>query len=174
MKKSALVVIDMQVGATELPGMPIYRMEELVQTIAKLLSRARQAQIPVVYAQHYNPDGFPEYGSDAWQLIPAIQPLAGEKVVHKTTPDLFLNTSLHEELQQSKVERLIIAGIQSPYCIDTTCRRAYSLGYEVNLVKDGHSTFDSPTLKAEAIIEHHNQIIADWFGQVVAADEVEF
>ena len=64
------------------------------------------------------------------------------------------------------INRVVIAGIQSEICIDATCRRAYSLGYDVTLVKNGHSTYNSTVLSASQIIEHHNEIIGQWFARV--------
>jgi nicotinamidase-related amidase len=45
------------------------------------------------------------------------------------------------------------------YCVDTTVRRAVSLGYDVTLVADGHMTADSGALGFEQIIEHHNALL---------------
>ncbi len=66
---------------------------------------------------------FPAYGSPDWQLITETGPQVGEVVIHKSTPDVFLNTSLHEQLQAGGTERLVIGGIQTAGCVDTTCRR---------------------------------------------------
>jgi nicotinamidase-related amidase len=65
------------------------------------------------------------------------------------------------------------------YCVDTTCRRAPTLGYDVTLVSDGHLTADSGQLKAAQIIAHHNALL-DGFSAgghaitVKAADDVAF
>jgi len=45
------------------------------------------------------------------------------------------------------------------YCIDTTCRRAVSLGYDVTLAADAHTTADMPKLNVEQIVEHHNALL---------------
>jgi nicotinamidase-related amidase len=174
MNHTALLIIDMQVGATRLTDTPIYQMRELIRTLQLLIARARQQHGRLVYIQHHTPGGYPASGSDDWQLIPEIAPATADLIIHKTTPDSFHQTSLHEHLQQEGIRRLVIAGIQTPYCIDTTCRRARSLGYEVILVRDGHSTFDSPVLPAGQIIAHHNQIIGDWFGTVVESADIAF
>jgi nicotinamidase-related amidase len=47
--------------------------------------------------------------------------------VVKRTPDAFHGTDLHEILQENGVKALAIAGIQTEFCVDTTCRRAFSL-----------------------------------------------
>ena len=164
----------MQVGAAKMVNPSFYRMDELINRLCKVIVEAKNKGVPIFYAQHHNPNGFPSYGSDEWQLIPELAPQNSNRIIHKTTPDAFLNTDLHEKLQKCKIDRLIIAGIQTADCVDTTCRRAYSLGYKVTLIKDGHTTFDTQYLKAEQIIAHHNQIVENWFGEVVAAEEIKY
>lgn len=174
MEKSALLVIDMQFGAVELENPEFYKINELVVRLKKLIKRARAGKLPVIFAQHHNQEGFLRYGSDEWKLIPEIGYEEGDLIIHKSTPDVFLNTSLHEKLQSKGIKRLVVCGIQTADCVDTSCRIAYSLGYKVVLVKDGHTTFDSPILNAEQIIAHHNHTIGTWFGKVIEAENICF
>ena len=95
-------------------------------------------------------------------------------VVQKRHPDSFQDTNLRQELASRTIERLVITGIQTEYCVDTTCRRAYSLGYDVTLVKDAHSTWDSDHLTASQIIAHHNDVLGGWFAELKEASEIEF
>lgn len=171
---TALLIIDMQVGAAQWKTPPFYRMDELIGRLKTVIGKAREKAVPVYYAQHHNPAGFATYGSPEWQLIPEVGPQAGDVVIHKSTPDVFLNTTLHEQLQGRGIEHLVIGGIQTADCIDTSCRRAFSLGYKVILLEDGHTTFDSPVLTAGQIIAHHNQVIGTWFGTLAEADKIEF
>jgi len=62
-------------------------------------------------------------------------------------------------------------GAQTEVCVDTTCRRAFSLGFEVTLVSDGHSTWDNATLSADQIIRHTNDTLAGWFVRLARVDE---
>ncbi len=55
--------------------------------------------------------------------------------------------------------------------MDTTCRRAFSLGFEVTLVSDGHSTWENATLTADQIIRHTNDTLAGWFVRLARVDE---
>jgi nicotinamidase-related amidase len=87
-------------------------------------------------------------------------------VVQKHHPDAFQDTNLRRELESKSIERLIITGIQTEYCVDTTCRRAYSLGYDVTLVKDAHSTWSTDHLTAPQIIAHHNAVLGGWFAEL--------
>lgn len=174
MENSALLIIDMQVGAAQMVYPKFYLMDELIARLKEVVDKARKKEVPIFYAQHHNPTGFPSYGSKEWQLIPEIGARQQDTIIHKSTPDVFLNTGLHESLQEKKIKRLIVAGIQTADCVDTSCRRAFSLGYKVTLLKDGHTTFDSPHLRAAQIIAHHNQIIESWFGEVVEAGSINF
>jgi nicotinamidase-related amidase len=92
-------------------------------------------------------------------------------VVEKKTPDAFHETNLHDELGSRGIRDLVVAGLQTEYCVDTTCRRAFSLGYNVVLVRDAHSTWDGAVLSAAQIIEHHNNVPSGLF--VVLKDEKE-
>ena len=95
-------------------------------------------------------------------------------MVQKRHPDAFQDTNLQRELESRGIERLIVTGMQTEYCVDTTCRRAYSLGYGVTLVEDAHSTWDTDLLTAPQIIAHHNDVLGGWFTELEEASEIEF
>jgi nicotinamidase-related amidase len=63
--------------------------------------------------------------------------------------------------------------MQSDMCVDTTVRRAYSLGYEVELVADGHTTWASKAAPAEVIVAHHNHVLGRRFAKVLPHDQVD-
>jgi nicotinamidase-related amidase len=171
---TALLVIDVQMGMYE-ESDPVYRGEALLETIGGLIAKARAAGVPVIYVQHSGSEGHPLHPqAPGWPLHPAIAPLEGELVIHKHDPDSFQETDLQRELEARGIERLVVAGIQTEFCVDTTCRRAYSLGYDVTLVQDGHSTWDSQEFRAPQIIAHHNRVLGGWFASLEAASTVEF
>ena len=95
-------------------------------------------------------------------------------MVQKQTPDVFHETILHRELKSKGIKRLIVAGLQTEYCVDTTCRRAFTLGYDVIFVSDAHSTWDSPLFTAQQVIDHHNQVLGGWFATLKNEREIEF
>lgn len=72
------------------------------------------------------------------------------------------------------VNRLIICGLQTEWCIDSTVRHAYSLGFDVTVVEDGHSTMDTQTLTAAKVIEHHNRVFGGGFACLKPAKEIDF
>jgi nicotinamidase-related amidase len=171
---TALLVIDVQKGMFSEDD-PVYDGENLLSKISTLITQARASGIPVIYVQHNGRPGDPlEPGTEGWPIHPAIEPAKGEPVVDKWTPDSFHETSLQQELEERGIKKLVVAGIQTEYCVDTTCRRASSLGYDITLVKDAHSTWDSRTLSAPQIIAHHNDALDGWFVTPRAASEISF
>ncbi|NMI06470.1 cysteine hydrolase [Paenibacillus sp. SZ31] len=155
----ALLIIDVQVAMFD-EADPVYQGEQLLQKIQMLMDKAREAGHSIIYIQHSEGAGSPlERGTPGWAIHPSITPIAGDLVIEKETPDSFHETNLHLKLQEDGVTELILTGMQTELCVDTTCRRAYSLGYTVNLVRDAHSTWHSNTLQAEQIIEHHNTVL---------------
>lgn len=152
-KDTALVIIDVQVGLID----PAYRSQEVLNNINTLLSQARASNTPVIYVQHDGPkgDGL-EVGTPPWQIHPAIAPREDEPVVHKQASDSFHKTALHEELETKGIKQLVVVGGQTDYCVDTTVRRATTMGYNVTLVGDAHTTYDNDLLTAAQIIAYHN------------------
>jgi nicotinamidase-related amidase len=176
----ALLVIDVQLGMYE-ESDPVYHGEELLETIGGLIVKARAAGVPVIYVQHSGSEGHPLHPqAPGWPIHPAIAPASapdgggGELVIHKRDPDSFQGTDLQSELEARGIKHLVVAGIQTEYCVDTTCRRAYSLGYDVTLVQDGHSTWDTPDLQASQIVAHHNRTLGGWFVTLREASAIEF
>ncbi len=170
---SALLIIDVQNGMFA-DEYPVHDGEKLLQTLGGLIAQARAAGVPVIYVRHGEAPGEPlAEGTSGWHIHPAIAPRTDEPIVDKRTPDSFHETTLQQELAARGVTKLIIAGMQTEMCVDTTCRRAASLGYDVSLVTDAHSTWNSSILTAEQIIAHHNKSLR-WFATPVTAAEVTF
>jgi nicotinamidase-related amidase len=147
MTKKALIIIDVQNGMF-LEGHAVYDGEQLLQNLNGLIAKARASQTPVIYVQHNEPEGL-VYGTEWWEIHPAIAPENGDLIIHKKRPDSFYQTPLDEELKKLGVEHVCLAGIQTDYCVDTTCRSAFSHGYSVTLFSDTHTTVDAGDLTAE-------------------------
>jgi nicotinamidase-related amidase len=157
---TALLIIDVQHALChgEYAG---FEAERVISRINSVSERVRQAGAPVVVVQHESNGGPLAYGSEGWQLATRLITAAGDVFLRKTATDSFHKTSLHATLQQRGVTDLIICGLQSEFCVDTTTRRALALGYPVTLVADGHTTLDNGTLKAAQISAHHNETLAN-------------
>ncbi|MGF6094683.1 cysteine hydrolase family protein [Pseudomonas sp. 18175] len=171
----ALLIIDMQTGLYDGPEKP-YERERLLDNINHLIERARKANTPIFVAQHTGPAGSPiAAGSPLWQVWQGLDVDASrDHLFNKTRPSCFLGTDLEQQLNAAQVKALVIVGMKTQFCIDTTCRVAVELGFSVVLPEDGHSCMDTPALKAEAIIEHHNATLAGAFAKRVKTHEVEF
>ncbi|PJN58990.1 cysteine hydrolase family protein [Bacillus mycoides] len=168
--KKALIVIDVQVGMYT-AGMPVHNGEKFLETLQNLIEECRSNSIPIIYVQHNGPKNHPlEKGTAGWQVHAAIAPQDGDSIVEKTTPDSFHKTNLNELLQEKGIEHVIISGMQTEYCVDTTTRRAFSEGYKVTLVSDAHSTFDTDVLCAEDIVKHHNVVFGSFADVITLKD----
>ena len=154
MKDTALLVIDMQNALIEEGA---YQAEAVLDRIGGLLAQARETNTPVIFIQHEE-DEYPamNYGAPGWQIHPAIAPVDGEPAVRKRTADSFHETPLQDELRKRGISRLVLTGMQTENCVAATCRGALSHGYDVTLVADAHTTFDTEQLSAAQIIENEN------------------
>ena len=70
-------------------------------------------------------------------------------------------TELLDYLKSLSPQRVLVCGMQSDFCVDTSVRRALSLGYEVVLLADAHTSVDNGVLTAAQIIAHHNVTFAN-------------
>ena len=163
---SALLLIDLQnailtgLGTPERQPAIDAALEAVVARLAALKRKARAAGIPSFIVQH---DGQGTHRlakrGEGWQLRREIAPEAGDVVVHKTSCDSFFETDLEARLRAKGITHLVIGGCMSQFCVDTTVRRAVSLGYNVTLVADGHTTGDTATLTFSEIVAHHNETL---------------
>lgn len=157
MSNTALLVIDMQCALVEEASEP----EPVLERIGGLLAQARASDTPVIFIQHEEEDYPPmNYGASGWQIHPALAPVESEPTLRKRTPDSFYETPLAAELEQRGITRLVVTGMQTEYCVNATCRSALSMGYDVTLVADAHTTADTEQLSAAQIIADHNALLA--------------
>lgn len=149
--KAAVLIIDAQFGLVE--GMNIYRKNDVLDRIKNLSTLAHRVGWEVIYVMD---DDIGQGDVVQNAIHPHIPPVEHDVVFHKTSTSVFFRTPLHEHLKTHNVERLIVAGFKTEACLDTSCRHAFGLGYQVTLVADGHSTSDTDELTAAQIIKHHN------------------
>lgn len=160
--RTALLVVDVQVGLID-GANPAHHKSAVLANIQSLLQKARASQTPVIYIQHAGDEGDSlEVHSAGWQFHPQIAPQEGETVLSKRASDSFYQTSLQQELEALGITHLVVTGCKTQYCIDTTSRRATTLGYDVTLASDAHTTTESDTLTAAQIVAHHNETLDDF------------
>ncbi len=169
--KVALLVVDVQKAMfREQP----HHGEELIAGISRLIGIARENNVEIIYIRHNGKKGsVMEPETDGWQIHDEIAPLPDEALFDKNFNSAFKETKLHRYLQTREVDTLIIAGLQTEYCIDTTCRVSFELGYRNIIPRGCNSTYDTDLIDAETIIRHHNEKIFDRrFGTLMDIDEV--
>jgi len=158
----ALIIIDMQQGSFG-AATPRHDAAALVDRLNKLADAVRAKSGAVVFVQHDGPPGDPHHPDlPGWRLLEDLDVRPADTIIRKTSCDAFLDTTLDEFLRSRSIDRLIVTGSATDYCVDTTVRSALARGYPTTVPADGHTTLDRPHLGAAKIIEHHNAIWADF------------
>ena len=170
--ETALMIIDVQNGVLG-KEQETYNSEALLNNLVSLIRKAREANVPVIYVQHNEVHQL-EPDTPAWQIHYRLAPRAGDVVVQKRHPDSFHDTVLEGELRKMGIRNLVIGGLQTEWCVDSTVRRAFSLGFNVTVAEDGHSTMDTTVLKASKVVEHHNRIFKGGFARLMKAKDIDF
>jgi nicotinamidase-related amidase len=156
-ESSAFLILDAQINMFN-PSEPVFGSQHILEMLQSLINKARASNIQIIYIQNNGGEGDPDQPfTPGWYIHPAIAPQKGDLIFQKTSPDAFNKTTLHQKLQSLSIQHLIVAGMQSELCIDATCRKAVELGYQVILVGDAHSTFDSGSVQAEEVIAQINR-----------------
>ena len=176
--QTAILVIDVQQGLCEGPD-AAHDCPGTIERINVVTHRGRVAGVPVFFIQHESSAGYLEHGSREWQLATGLQVQTGDRRIRKTTPDSFLRTELHEALQALGVKDLVVCGMHTEFCVDTTTRKALALGYPVVLVSDAHTSAGNAAIGAQQVIAHHNATLTNIssFGprvMAIAHGEVSF
>jgi nicotinamidase-related amidase len=169
--RPALLIVDVQEAAVAAEP---HEVESVLRTIGTLLASAREQGIPRIFIQHDgNPGESEEPHTPGWEIHAGVRPRADEPVIRKRFNSAFKETGLHDRLRDRGIDTLVIVGIQTEYCVDTTVRVAFELGYAVVVPEGGNTTFDNGAVAARKIVEMVNRRIwADRFASVVPVGEV--
>ncbi|EYT60488.1 MULTISPECIES: cysteine hydrolase family protein [Microbacterium] len=118
----------------------------VIDNIALLVAHAREVGDPVVWITHSEPGsgGVFDPASGFVRVIEDLDPRESEAALTKTTVNSFGSTDLHDRLQSAGVRRVVICGIRTEQCCETTARVAADLGYEVEFVTDATTTSAIP------------------------------
>jgi nicotinamidase-related amidase len=140
---SALVVIDVQESFRRRANWQVVSHPGIVADVNRLVGAARAAGDLVVWVLHAEPgtgDVF-DPASGHVRLIDGLVPAAGEPVLTKTSRNAFTTTNLGQLLTERGIRDLVICGIQTEQCCETTARVGADLGYHVTFVIDATATF---------------------------------
>lgn len=173
---TALLVIDLQNEVVA----NAHRRDEVLERVNVLISKARSAQVPVVWIRHSDEEL--ASGSEAWQIVPELSPLPNEAIVEKHYRDAFEDTDLEQILSAIGVGKLVVTGAQTDMCVRSTLHGALARGYDATLVSDAHTTEDMTQRGApspSAVISHtnmywSNQKAPGRSGGVIESKDVHF
>lgn len=158
--KTAVLVIDVQRALCK-GDYAAFEAGRVIDRINVVTRKARVAGAPVVFIKHEDDSGLFQPGTDGWKLAEGLEVDETDLRVRKRATDSFHETGLDVLLHRLGIANLVVCGIQSEFCVDTTVRRALALGFPVVLVADGHSTMDNAVLTAAQISSHHNVTLSN-------------
>jgi len=148
---SILLVVDMQQFFLD-PASPTYAPGgvAILPTVKRLVDTFRRMERPVIFTKHVHHPGDLDSGIMGWwwegkclegspesEIHPDLRPMPGEKVVFKHRYSAFYNTDLETVLRCLKAEDIIIAGVMTNLCCESTARDAYYRDYRVFFPADG-------------------------------------
>jgi nicotinamidase-related amidase len=148
----ALVVIDVQESFRRRPTWQVVSNPDIAADVQRLVDAARAAGDLVVWVLHGEPGtgGVFDPAQGHVRLMDGLVPLDGEPILTKTSRNAFTTTNLAQLLTERGIRHLIVCGIQTEQCCETTARVANDLGYEVTFVTDATATFPIPHRDAPA------------------------
>jgi nicotinamidase-related amidase len=177
---SALLVVDMQCFFLDAAS-PTFTCGgiAILPKVKRLMDAFRQAKRPVIFTQHvHHPDNLDSgimgwwwegkclEGSPESEVHPELAPLPGEKVVFKHRYSAFYNTDLETVLRCLKVEDVVVSGVMTNLCCESTARDAYYRDYRVFFPADGTGSI-SEELHLASLMG-----LAFGFAYVTTSDEI--
>jgi nicotinamidase-related amidase len=138
----ALIVIDVQESFLQLPWWAATSNPGIASQVSQLAQAARARDDLVVWVLHTEPGtGTPfDPASGNVRLMEGLDPREGEPVITKTSHNAFTTTSLQQLLTTRGITDLLVCGIRTEQCCETTARVAFDLGYRVTFVTDATAT----------------------------------
>lgn len=143
MSATALLLVDIQNDYFTGGANPLVGSDSAVGKAAEILQYFRMHDLPVIHIQHIaaNPNAtFFLPGTRGAEIHADVAPIAGETVLIKHFPNSFRETGLLEHLQKLGISDLVIVGMMTHMCIDTTTRAARDLGFNNTLIGDATAT----------------------------------
>lgn len=189
--KRALLVIDVQESFRARKSWDLINHPNIAERCNRLVTAARAAGDLVVWVLHTEPGSGTVFdpASGHVRLLEPLQPADGEPVLTKTSHNAFTTTNLQQLLTRHGVEEIVISGIRTEQCCETTARVGSDLGYRVTFVADATATQplaapglsldrdfdqvvnDPRTLPAESVVERTVYALAGRFAIITTLDE---
>ncbi len=188
---SALIVVDMQNGFLELDsamgriGFDIPLLQRAIAPCQRVVAAARSAGVPIiwtryVYASDYADGGIMVElvpglkteravcsGDREVEIIDSLAPLPGEVVIDKNRPSAFFKTGLQDILEKAGIERVIVCGVTTNCCVESTVRDAAHLDIPTFVI------FDAVAEADQSRHDHALQVMGLLFARMVSVADVE-
>lgn len=177
---TALILIDVQESFRHRPYWSEQELPRFLERTHALLDGARSQGVPVVRILHS--DG-PEQADNPFSKVSGlVRPLEGLRQVEaaaefvKHRHSALVGTGLTVWLHQHGINRLIIAGIRTEQCCETTTRHASDEGFEVDYVTEATLTFamtqpDGSTLAPRELMLRTETVLKDRFATICTVEE---
>jgi nicotinamidase-related amidase len=175
MSETALIVIDVQESFRHMPFWTDTDLPAFAGKLQALIDGARTQGIPIVQILHVR-DNSP-FALDSGHVT-TLAPLAvtPDIVFHKHKHSALIGTGLAEWLTHHSISRLIIAGIRTEQCCETTARHASDRGWTVDFVTEATMTFPMTDLagtvhSAQAIKAHTEMVLSGRFARIATVTQ---
>ncbi len=177
--RTALLMVDIQNdyfpgGNNELVGSP-----EASIKAKKLLEAFREKKLPVIHIQHISTRSGATYfvqNTPGVRFNENVTPLPDEIIIIKHFPNSFRNTELLDVLKKAGVGKLIICGMMTHMCIDSTTRAAFDLGFDCIVAQDACATknisFDKSVIPADSVHRAFLGALSGMFAKVVSTETI--
>jgi len=175
----ALLLIDIQNDYFPGGTMELAHATAAATAASALLEAFRARKLPVVHIQHLAVRAGATFflpGTAGAEIHASVRPLPGETVFQKHFPNSFRQTPLLEHLRRTNISRLVIAGMMTHMCIDTTTRAASDLGFSCLLAHDACATraltFNGQQVSAENVQTAFLAALNGLFARVMSSSEI--
>lgn len=176
--KRALLLIDIQNEYFKGGKNPLAGPEEAAANARRALDFFRRVGMPVIHVRHVNiRPGAVTFLPDAKgsEIHGSVAPLEGERVVVKHYPSAFLQTGLADDLERLEITELVVCGMMSHMCVDTTVRAAQDHRLAVTLLEDACATkdltWDGEILPAGTVHRTFMASLNGMFARVMRTDD---
>jgi len=152
-----LLILDAQKAITT---PTLYQFDRFVSHVRTLIRTARKNGIEVIYVRHDDGPGTPlTRGTDGFEIYDTFAPQPTERIFDKCVNSAFRDTGLREYLQEKGETDVVLAGLQTDYCMDATVKAGFEHGFCMIVPEGANSTFDNPYMTAETSVHYHNEFL---------------
>ena len=142
----------------------LYKFDRFVSNVKELINKARTNRIEVIYVRHDDgPDSELTKGNIGFEIYKEFKPINGERIFDKKVNSAFKGTGLLEYLINKGEKDIVIAGLQTDYCIDATIKCGFEHGFNIIVPAYANTTVNNKFMSSEQSYRYYNEFI--WNGR---------